>query len=85
MIDVTFTLLPLGHCTNNPAHTNKLQSAADAQKKTTRSVGRWKVLEAKGQTTNSVFVRCTKNIPIQLVYFLVSHLLIKTALWNVSW
>lgn len=36
VIDVTFTLLlllPLGRCTSNPAHTNKLQSAADAQER----------------------------------------------------
>lgn len=90
VIDVTFTLLllPLGCSTSNSAHTNKLQSAADARekKKTTHTEGGgWggRCWKRKGQTTNSVFARSAKNTPFQLVYFLASHLLIKTAPWNI--
>lgn len=54
VIDVTFTQLPLGRCTGNPAHTNKLQSAAGTVgvegwvgEDNTRARVKWKVSGAK--------------------------------------
>lgn len=81
MIDVTFTLLPLGHGTSRPA---PLTSCKVLQ---THRKGRgevWGSGRKRGQATNKVFVKCAKNTPTWVVCFLFSHLLIKN-LWIVSW